>query len=134
MGKEIKYNLSEKAVIYGLSVLVGVIVSVLSLLLSAGLCLAADLSELASSTLSSVCAGTGAFVAGFIASKKIGKGGIINGLSCGGLLYLLILFLSLFISEGGFTLITLFHSLVTLLSAAIGGVLGVNSNSKRRMI
>lgn len=134
MNKEIKYNYGEKAVIYIISAVVGIIFTALTMLIAAGITLAADMPESYSSPISGICAGVGALAAGFLASKKIRSGGVINGLICGGILYLLILFFSLFISENGFSFVTLYHSLITVLSAAIGGILGVNAAGKRKII
>lgn len=133
MNKEIKYNYSEKTVIYIISAVVGVIFIALSVLLSAGMMMAADMPESYASPISGICVGVGALVSGFLASKKIKSGGIINGLICGGIIYLLILFFSLFISENGFSFNTLYHSLITIISAAIGGILGVNAKNRRKI-
>lgn len=125
MNKEIKYNFGEKAVIYIISSVVGIVCAAVSVFIAAGVALAVDMPEGYMSPLSAVCAGIGTLISGFLASKKIRSGGVINGLICGGILYLLILFLSLFISENGFSLVTLYHLLITVISAVIGGVLGV---------
>ena len=125
MREEMKYNPMEKLIIYGISSLVGMLIVFLSLLLSAALMLAGDLPEFYASVISAVCVGIGAMSSGFISSKKIMSGGIINGLICGGIIYAVILFISLFLSDNGFSMITVYHLLITLLSSAIGGVLGV---------
>jgi putative membrane protein (TIGR04086 family) len=85
-----------------------------------------------SSAISGICAGLGCFTAGFISSKKIKSSGLINGGVCGVIIYLFILFISLFVSDKGFSLITLIHSVIAVISSLAGGVLGVNSASKRR--
>ena len=133
MSNDIRYNLVERMVIYGVSALVGMIISVLSLMLAAGLMLAGDMPEETSSVISAICLGVGSLFAGFLSAKKIKSGGIINGLICGVVIYLIVLFISLFLSEKGFSLITLFHLAITLLTAAIGGVLGVSAASKRKL-
>lgn len=134
MGKEIKYNLSEKAVICGLSLLVGVLVSALALLFSAAFYLATDMNEMWISPLSAICAGMGSLVAGFLASRKIKVAGMIHGLICGGCLYLLVMFLSLFFSETGFSLISVLHGSIMLICGMIGGVLGVLSATNKKLI
>ncbi len=132
MNKESKYNISEKAVIYAIASIVGIIVIALSLLLAASLCLAADVGDNMSSAISGICAGLGCFTAGFVSAKKIGSSGLINGGICGVIIYLLILFLSLFISKSGFSLVTVLHSAIAVISSLAGGIIGVNSAGKRR--
>ncbi|MBR2489460.1 MAG: TIGR04086 family membrane protein [Clostridia bacterium] len=134
MSREIKYNLSEKSVIYGLSLLVGIIFSIASMLLAAALCLATDMSEELSSPISALCVGTGALVSGFLSSRKLKSGGLINGAICGLVLYALIFFFSLIFSESGFSFVSLYHALITIISAMIGGVLGVLSAAKKKVI
>lgn len=134
MSKEIKYNMTERVVIYLLSVLAGIFFIVASMLLLSGLMLATDMSESYCSVLSGVSSGVGGLVAGFLASKKIKSGGIINGLICGAIIYAFILFFSLFLSDKGFSLITVYHSLITVISSIIGGILGVNSAHKRKIV
>lgn len=134
MSEEIKYNLAERLVVYAISVIVGIVAVTLTMFLAASICLALDMSDNFSSLVSGICLGVGAVVSGFLTGKKIKCGGIINGIFCGIIMYLIVFFLSLFISENGFTIVTLSHSLITVISSAIGGVLGVNTSSKRKVI
>ncbi len=133
MANEIKYNFGEKAVIYGVSAFVGIIVGFVGILLFAALMLAGDLREHYSSVISGIAVGIGSLASGFISSRKIKSGGIINGIICGCIIYVIKLFMSLFLSAGGFSLITLYHLLITLFSAIIGGILGVTSAAKRKI-
>ena len=134
MSKEIKYNLNEKAVICALSLLAGVVVSILALLLSAAFYLATDMSDMWISPLSALCAGIGSLAAGFLASRKIKSAGIINGLICGCALYLFVMFFSLFFSESGFSLISLIHGAIMIICGMIGGATGVLSATKKKLI
>ncbi len=134
MDKELKYNLSEKAVIYGLSSLVGVVMCVVSMLLLAAICLYTDMSENYSSLLSGISLGISGFVAGYLASKKIKSGGILNGAVCGVFIYLIVIIVSLFVSEGGFTNNTLYHFVVTAIAGMVGGIIGVNFSNRKRII
>ena len=122
----------EKTVIWAVASIIGILVTIVALLGAATLCLAADIGDNMSSAISGLCAGAGALAAGFVSAKKIGSSGLINGGVCGVVLYVLILFLSLFISEKGFSVITIIHFAIVLISSLAGGVLGVNSASKRR--
>lgn len=134
MSKENKYNISEKIVIYIIASIVGAVITVGAIFLAAAVCLACDLPEEFSSTISVVCMGIGTFFAGFLASKKIGSAGMINGAVCGMLIYLVVFFVSLILSNSGFSMITVYHLLIAVLAAAIGGVIGVNSSWGRKLI
>lgn len=134
MKEEIKYNFAEKTVIYSISVIVGVLLMLVALLGAAALCLATDMSESFSTLVSGICLGLGSIFAGYISSKKIGYSGILNGMFCGLFIYLIIFLFSLFLSEKGFSIVSLSHFLISLISASIGGILGVNSSHKRKLI
>lgn len=133
MKKDTGYNTSEKMLIYALSSLLGLLVVMGCVLLAAALFLAGDICDEFSSVGSSVCLAVGGLLAGFVSSKKIGSKGIINGFFCGLMIYAVILFLSLFISENGFSLISLFKLIITLFASCIGGILGVTSASRRKL-
>ena len=134
MREEIKYNYVEKLVIYSLSVLIGCLVVILSMFLGASVCLAIDLSDNYSTLAAGICLGVGALCSGFLSGKKIKSGGIVNGVSCGLIMYLLVFVFSLFISDNGFSAVSLSHALIALIASAIGGVLGVNVSLKRKII
>ncbi len=134
MKGEIKYNLNEKLVIYGLSVLFGLVMILGALLLASIVLLAADLPEIFVSPLSAICAGAGAFSAGFLSSKKIRSGGLLNGVVCGMAVYALIFIISLIFSPAGFSAISFIHFAIVIILALLGGVLGVVSQVKRKLI
>ena len=134
MDKEIKYNVSEKIVIYSIAVLVGALISFFALLLFAALCLYLDLQENYSFFVSGVCLAIGGFNSGFLSSKKLKKKGILNGFVCGMFLYLIVLIISLFFRESGVTSNTLYRFLLTIIASMMGGVIGVNFKSKRKYI
>lgn len=134
MSNETKYNMSEKWVIYLISSIIGIFVLVCSLLAFAAVCLYADLVESFSSPLASVSAGLGAFAAGFLSSKKIGSGGIINGAMCALLIFALILIVSAIIMPQTISVMSLYHGIIMILSGAIGGIIGANTSSKRKII
>ncbi len=98
------------------------------------LLLYADLDESFASPLASASAGVGAFFAGLISSKKIRSGGIINGLICAVMLFILIVIISAIVDKQSLTMTSLYHAVIMLLAGAIGGVLGANMSSRRRLI
>lgn len=134
MKEEIKYNFAEKMVIYAISVIGGIILIAVSLFGAAALCLATDMSENYSTLFAAFCLGAGSMLSGFLSSKKIRYSGMLNGIVCGFIIYLIVFIFSLFLSENGFTIISLSHFLISVISAAIGGILGVNSSHKRKII
>lgn len=134
MSNETKYNMSEKWVIYLISSIIGIFVLVCSLLAFAAVCLYADLAESFSSPLASVSAGLGAFAAGWLSSKKIGSGGIINGAACALLIYALILIISAIIMPQAISVMSLYHGIIMILSGAIGGIIGANMSARRKII
>lgn len=134
MKEEIKYNLAEKMVIYAISIIGGILLITVALLAAAALCLATDMAESFSTLVAGMCLGLGAMFSGFLASKKIKYSGLINGMFCGFIIYLLVFLFSLFLSENGFTIISLSHFLISVVASAIGGILGVNASQKRRIV
>ena len=134
MKEEIKYNLAEKMVIYAISVIGGILLITVALLAASALCLATDMGESFSTLVAGICLGLGAMFSGFLASKKIKYSGLINGMFCGFIIYLAVFIFSLFLSENGFTIISLSHLFISLISSAIGGILGVNASQKRRIV
>jgi putative membrane protein (TIGR04086 family) len=109
------------------------LITAVAVLIVSAVALAGDLDEVYSSVLSSISMGVGGITAGFLSSRKIRSGGMLNGLFCGLILYLPVFFLSLFLSETGFSMNTVYHFLITILSAVIGGVLGVNKNKNYKI-
>lgn len=134
MAEEIKYNFKEKLVIYSVASIVGMLVIVLALLLAAAVCLATDASDSYSTLVSGICLGVGSLACGYLSSKKIGRAGLINGAFSGIIICLVVFVSSLFISENSFSLVGISHLLIVLISAAIGGILGVNFSKKKRII
>lgn len=77
---------------------------------------------------------TGALVSAYYAAKKVGKKGFLVGLLVGGITFLTITLISLFVDKGGITINTLFHFIIIMLSALIGGISGVNKAGKKKYI
>lgn len=134
MKEDIKYNFAEKMVIYAISAIGGLILITVTLFAAAALCLATDMSDNYSTLVAAICLGGGAMLSGFLSSKKIRYSGMLNGLICGCIIYLIVFIFSLFLSENGFTVIGLSHFLISAVSGAIGGILGVNTANKRKII
>ena len=134
MKKEMKYNVYERGVILALSSVVGILISVLAVFLAAALCLTLDITDRMSSGISGVCLGIGSLTAGFLAAKKLKVSGVINGALCGIIIYVLIIILSVFLSKNGFSMNSFYHILITVLSSACGGLLGIVSGDHKKII
>ncbi len=84
-----------------------------------------------SPVLGSVSAGLSAFFGAFYLAKRKGNKGYLTGLVVGGITFLFITLVGMVINDGGITVNTLFHFIITILSAITGGIMGVNKNSKK---
>ena len=128
MKKEIN---GGKAAIYLISVLVGFLVTFAAMLIFAAITVAADLQDFFLTPFASIAAALGAFAAAFIVSKKLCQNGLLNGLITGGAMFVIIVIISLIISDGGVTLNTLFNFVILVLSGLIGGVAGLSQKREK---
>lgn len=71
-----------------------------------------------------------AFAAGFAALWKIGSGGLINGLICGGLFAAVHLLLALMFGDGGKLVYLLIAVAMELVLSTFGGIVSVNVRSE----
>ena len=133
MKNESRYNLKEKSLIFAISVTIGIFASLVSVLLFALMALMLDLGEGASALFATTSLAIGGFLSAFISSKKLKKKGIINGLICAAITFLLVLIISLIVDKGGITLNTLFNLIATVLSGLIGGISGVGQTKYDRI-
>lgn len=82
----------------------------------------------------SVCVGAGAWVAAFCAARRISERGYLIGLIVGGIFFATVTLAALAVNRDGLSRNTLFHFIIVMLSALIGGVFGVNKNSSKKYI
>ena len=125
MKNESKYNTKEKALIYALAIGIGIIVSFAFIVILALITLILDFGEASSAPFATISLTAGGFVSAFLCSKKFKKKGIVNGLICAIITFLLVFFISLIVDKGGITLNTFFNFIAALLSGLIGGISGV---------
>lgn len=121
-----------KPILFGL--ILGAVVTFLMLMLLALILSVKDFPPAAAVAMSSAAAGIGAFFAGFTAARIVGRKGLLLGLACGALLYVIITLISLAVSPGGFTALSLIKLVIVLLASVIGGVLGVNTRKVRKIV
>ncbi len=87
-----------------------------------------------SAVFGTVSVAAGCFAGGFYAAKKIGQKGLINGAIIGIITFGIVTLISLIVDDGAITFNTLFHLIIFMLSAIIGGIIGVNKREKRNYI
>lgn len=134
---ENKYNIKNENSIYKtifVSILIGTIVFVILLPLFALIVTLLDLDISSTGPLASICIGISSAISGYIAARKIKRKGIVIGGLCGLIIFFLIKLISLLINSSGITLITFIHLIIIVLSGCIGGIIGVNSGEKRKII
>ena len=135
MKKQFKMSdsIAEKS-FYLFGAFLGIAVSIILMLLSAFLILKLDLDRAFCAPIATVCVSLGAFVASFYNAFKLGGKGYIVGLVTGGTVFLAILIISMIVSENGFSVNTLFHFIIMMLSGLIGGIWGVNRKLNKKYI
>lgn len=117
--------------VFVISALIGVAVTFLLMLLFAAIVHLGNIDRKILPVLSTVSMAFGAFAAAFFSAKRIKDKGYLVGTVVGCIAFAVVTVISLIVSKGGLTLNTVFHFLITIISSIIGGIVGVNSNSKK---
>ena len=130
MNNKEKYNKKEKAIICLISSFVGIIITFMTMLFSSLVMVIFEFNLSSLPIISSICLMTGSFVAGFLSAKKIGSRGIVCGILVSVIIFVFVFSVSLFLNSSGITFNTLIHFIINLLSALIGGIIGVNKSTK----
>lgn len=86
------------------------------------------------SLLASISVAIGGLIGGFSAAKKLGKNGLLVGALTGLVLFIIFSAVSLIISKTAPSATTLIRALIFIISASVGGVLGVGSDNNKRKI
>lgn len=81
-----------------------------------------------------VSVAAGCFFAVFFTARRSGSRGWLTGLIIGGITFLVITAVSLFVNSGGVTINTLFHFIIIMLSSVVGGIIGVNRANNHKYI
>ncbi len=93
-----------------------------------------DLPESAAVPMGTACISVGAAVAGFVAARIKRSQGMVVGAMMGGVMFLLMLIVSVFVSGTQFTVVTPVRLMLCIALAALGGILGVNLAAKRKIM
>lgn len=114
------------------SVLIGALCCALLLLLMSGLMTVANVPQGAVDPMASFALMAGGFTAGFVCAKAMRENGLLCGLVCGVLLAGVMLAAGYAMKDNQFGIPALLKIAFILLSAMLGGVIGVNSKQRRR--
>lgn len=115
-----------------ISVAIGALVCIGTLLLMSFVLSARSVPQALINPMAVSAISVGALAAGFCCAKLMRRAGLAYGALCGGVFCLVIMLASFGISDDGFGLTALFKVVFMMLSAMLGGVLGVNSRRTRR--
>lgn len=116
------------------TVLLGVLVTAVFILIFSVFMYFSQMGYEYATVFATVSLAAGTFVSSFYAAKKIGKRGFLTGIIIGGITFLVITLISLFVDKGSITINTLFHFIIILLSSLIGGIMGVNKAANKKYI
>lgn len=112
-----------------LSAVAALAVVVLILLAFAFLISKIDAKDFTLSVMSTIALAAGAYVGGYISGKRRKHNGLLMGTLCGVFIFLIILLLGAFFSKTVESFPASAKLVITIVCAAAGGVVGVNSKS-----
>ena len=114
-----------------ISALAGLGVIFALILLFAYLITKIDLSDTIISVLTSAALCVGAYTGGLISAKKRRKNGLLMGILCGVFMFFIIFIISSFFAQTAAGFSGSSKLVMTLIFAAVGGVVGINSKNNR---
>lgn len=112
----------------------GIVVTLVAALLFSLVLLVKDFPSSVSMILALVALGAGVYIAGYTAAKLNGEKGILYGLSSGLLQFLLFVLLSVCLNCDNFGMLFFIKLGLVLVLSALGGIIGVNSAAKRKIV
>ncbi len=118
-----------KGILIGLfvsEIILTVLLSIMAIVMSSTGILNNTVLEIA---LTVIC-GIATFFAGFICSKISREKGLVNGLICGGIFFIVLLFTGMIMMDNTFSTFTAVKLTACLLFGAFGGLLGLNKKEK----
>lgn len=126
-----KNNVKERLVFVAVSLAVGVIVTLALAALFALMMVKIGISSGALNAVIIITLIIASFAVGYANARMTKRKGWLSGLLSGTAFAILIWMIALFTKDYDPTLFTLIKSLLIILSAAVGGIIGVNKRSKR---
>ncbi len=116
------------------AVFIFILITAVFMLIFAGIMYIAQIGNEYSPVLATVSLAFGTFAAAFYQARKNGRKGMLIGAATGGTVFLIITLISFILDSGAVTYNTLFHFIIIMLAALIGGVMGVNKKENRKYI
>ncbi len=133
-GDILKKDGVNKKKAYIIGALLGVGAILITMLIFSFVLLLAGLDRSYATPFATVSLAVGCFIAARYTAKKIGEKGYATGMIIGGAVFILITLLSLIIGKNGLSLNTLFHFIIIMLAALVGGITGVNTDKHKKYI
>lgn len=121
-------------VLYLTGALIGVVVTLVFMCISAAAILFFELDRGYSVPLATVSISLGSFLAAYFVSFKSEQKGYLIGTLIGVISFAVVTAISLIVSKSGLTINTLFRFIIIVLASAIGGILGVNKGKNKKYI
>ncbi len=127
-----KENTLLKTIIF--SSLIGAIGTVLLMFLFAALIVLLQLDRAYAAPLATVSIAIGSMISSYCCGRKVSKNGYLIGLLNGAAVFVLVLLVSLIVSDWKISANTLFHLIIILTASTAGGIFGVNKKSSKKYI
>ncbi len=113
------------------SSIVGIILILLCLIIFSYVMTKIDVSDELTSVMSSLAICIGAYTGGYIASKRRRRNGLVLGALTGLIIFFIIFFAGIFFAKSSISFGFVSKLIMTVICAAVGGIIGVNSKGKR---
>ena len=127
-----KDNVNKKSA-YAVGAILGVTATILTMLIFSAVLLFFNIDRAYAAPFATISLAVGSFIASRYTAKKIGDKGYLVGLIIGVVVFVLITALSLILGNN-LSLNTLFHFIIIMLSAVVGGIMGVNQDKHKKYI
>lgn len=119
---------------YIIGLIIGVATTIIFMMVFAAVMLFAQLDRALAAPLATVCVALGALISAFYTAYKTGDKGYRTGSIIALIYFVAVTLISLLINGDGFTVNSVFHLVIILLSGFIGGILGVNRRVNKKYI
>ncbi len=117
-----------------ISSVVGTIGTISLMLIFAAVIVLLQLDRIYSAPLATVSIALGSMISSYCCGRKIAKNGYLIGLLNGATVFILVLLVSLIVSDWKISLNTVFHLAIILTASTAGGIFGVNKKSSKKYI
>lgn len=125
--------INNKKSAYLVGAVLGVLATLVTMLVFSAVLLFINIDRAYAVPFATISLAIGSFIASRYTAKKIEDKGYLIGIIIGLVVFVVITALSLILGNG-FSLNTLFHFIIIMLSSLVGGIMGVNSNKHKKYI